>query len=275
MSDGARLAVSSIAWAPQQDLDARALFRRVGVRGIELTPLKYWPTAPDVSPQAVAECRAFWSDAGMEIIALQGILFGKTDAMLFASDRERAALEELLVGMAHLAAGLGARTVVFGAPANRRRGSLTEDEAVANAVPMFQRVGDAYASVGCALAIEPNPPRYGADFCRTIAEVQTLVRAVGHPGVRLHLDAGAIVIQDETRAAVTSAASEAQHFHISEVDLVAVGAGTVDHAQIGRWLHEGGYDGWHSIEMRPPADETFEEAMARAVLIALESYGLE
>ncbi len=246
-----KLAVSSLAWAPAEDVAVRALLVERGVRGIELAPLKYWPSALDASAGTLAEYRTGWTDAGIAIVALQGILFGKPDLQLFGSGGQRTALEDHLATIARVAEALGAPIVVLGAPGNRLRGSLTEDEAIASAIPMLRRLASQYASRGCALCIEAAPPAYGGDFVRDLAEASLLVEAVGHPGFGLHLDAGAVAIAGEPDAEVVRAARQARHFHISEVGLGPLGSGTVDHRRVARALCDARYGGWLSIEMRP------------------------
>ena len=266
------LAVSSLAWDPAQDAVVRALLVERGVAGVELAPLKYWPSAPDVPAVALAETAAAWADAGISVVALQGILFGRPELQLFGSDGQRAAIEQHLAGMARVAAGLGAGVLVFGAPANRRRGALLEDEAVASAIPLLRRVAAACDGSGCVLCIEPAPPRYGGDFVRDLAEAMRLVEAVGHPGFGLHADAGAMGICDETDEQIVLAARGARHFHVSEVDLVPVGSGTVDHWRIGHALREGGYDRWLSIEMRPVEAGHLAHTMAGAIDVSRKAY---
>ena len=263
-----KLAVSSLAWAPAEDVAVRALLVEHGVCGIELAPLKYWPSAPDVPAGTLAEYRAGWADAGIAIVALQGILFGKPDLQLFGSDRQRSALEEHLGGIARVAEALGAPVIVLGAPGNRLRGALTEDEAIASATPMLRRLASQYAARGCALCIEAAPPAYGGDFVRDLAEASQLVEAVGNPGFGLHLDAGALTVAGELDAEVVRAARQARHFHISEVGLGPLGSGTVDHPHIAGALRDAGYAGWLSIEMRPVT----LPMISRAIEVALVAY---
>lgn len=272
MTRSIKLAISSLAWEPAQDQAVRALFVQRGVRGVELAPLKYWSSAPEVAPNALADYRAEWADAGVSIVALQGILFGRPDLRLFGSVEQRASLEQHLAGMAAVAEGLGAGVLVFGAPGNRLRGTLTEEAAIASAAPSLRRVAAACEARGCMLCIEPNPLRYGGDFVRDLTEATRLVQAVGHPGFGLHIDSGAIAINTEPDAEVVRAAGVARHFHISEVDLVPVGSGSVDHRRIGRSLREGGYDGWLSIEMRPLDPARLLVDMEQAIDVAQEAY---
>jgi sugar phosphate isomerase/epimerase len=191
---------------------------------------------------------------------------------LFGSLDEQTALENHLIGMARLAGILGAQVLVFGAPRNRLRGALSEDEAITQATPLLRRVAAVMHEHGCALCIEPNPPRYGGDFVRTSTEALRLVRAVDHVGFGLHLDTGALTISDASDEEVVDAARHARHLHISEIDLVPVGAGTVDHARLGTLIRGAGYDRWASIEMRAVPDESLLAVVQQALDVGSGAY---
>jgi D-psicose/D-tagatose/L-ribulose 3-epimerase len=268
------LAISSLAWEPAQDDIVRASLRRRGVTGVELAPLKYWPLAPAVPATAAREYAARWTDAGVSIVALQAILFGLPELQLFGSSAQQRAFEDHMVGIAALCGDLNASVIVFGAPKNRLRGALTEEEAMARAAPLLRRIALAAHDRGCKLCVEPNPPRYGGDFVRTTSEAMRLVREVDHPGFALHLDAGALSIASENDEQIVAAANTAAHFHVSEIDLVPVGSGTVDHQRIGALLQQAGYARWSSIEMRPPAgqEDALILAIDRAIDVAREHY---
>lgn len=269
------LAVSSLAWEPAQDEIVRAALRRLDVKGIELAPLKYWPRAPEVPGSELRDYAARWTDAGIAIVALQAILFGRSDLQLFGSPAQQTAFVEHMIGIATICGELGASVIVFGAPKNRLRGTLSDGDAVARATPLLTRIAAAASDRGCTLCVEPNPPRYGGDFVRTTTEAAELVRAVNHPGFGLHLDAGALVIAAETDDEIVAAARMAAHFHVSEIDLAPIGSGTVDHRRIAALLDRGAYARWKSIEMRLPSttDAGLLASIDRAVAVARESYG--
>ena len=269
-----KLAVSSLAWDPAQDSAVQELMLAAGVTGVELAPLKYWPDAPDVNARSLTDYRATWADAGISIVALQGILFGKPDLQLFGSAEQRLAFERHLVGMAKVAEGLGASIMVLGAPKNRLRGALPAERASADAAESLRRVAHACTECGCVLCIEPAPNHYGGDFVRNLDEGVALVRAVDHPGFALHVDAGAIAICGETDERILDALrSTARHFHISEVDLLPIGSGTVDHARLGRLVRASGYDRWLSIEMKPIGAASLLPILGQAIDQARQAYG--
>lgn len=268
-----KLAVSSIAWNPSQDDVMRAMLARHGVTGVELAPLAYWPAAPEVAPSVLADYRARWADVGISVVALQGVVFGKPELQLFGSAEQQRAFTDHLVGMVRLAAGVGAQTVVVGAPTNRFRGVLPEDEAIVTAASLLRRVAVVAAELGVVICVEPIPTRYGADFVRTTAEAVSLVQAVDHPGFGLHLDAAELSINGVGDDEVIKAARSARHFHISEVDLAPVGSGTVDHARLGRLLRRAGYDGWVSVEMKRIEPDARAEHLEQAICLSSVAYG--
>ena len=268
-----KLAISSLAWEPADDTAVRALLARRGVRGIELAPLKYWPSPPGVAPQTLSAYSAEWADAGIAIIALQGILFGFPELRLFGSAAQQDALERHLVDMTAIASALGASVLVLGAPRNRLRGELSEEEAIEQAAPLLRRVGVAAQDRGCVLCVEPTPHRYDGDFVRSIQEAERLVDVVAHPGVALHLDAGAISIVDEPDDVVRHGAHRARHFHASEIDLLPLGAGTVDHRRLAGLLRASEYAHWCSVEMRPIAPHALLRTINDALDVALLAYG--
>ncbi len=269
-----KLAFSSLAWEPAQDALVRATLARRGVTGIEVAPLKYWPQAPDVPSATLASFRYKWTQAGISIVALQGILFGLPDLQLFGSPEQQDAFERHLVSMCTLAGNLGARVVVLGAPKNRIRDPLTEEAAVEQAAPLFRRVAAAAHDVDVMLCLEPMPRMYGADFICTTDEALRLVDAVNHPGFGMHFDAGASAINGEPAAVVLRALQVAQHYHASEVDLLPLGSGTVDHHQLGAMIRAARYDHWLSIEMRGLPTEPVVETIERAIDVAMETYEL-
>ena len=266
------LAVSSLAWDPSRDDEVRILLSSRGVRGVEIAPLKYWPGVTDVSPRVLRVFRETWEDAGISIVALQGILFDMPELQLFGAPPQQDAFESHVGAVCRLAGTLGAQAVVLGAPKNRIRGSLGEEAAIAAASPLLRRIASVADEAGTVLCVEPTPPRYGGDFVRNSPEALHLVRAVDHPGFGLHLDAGALEISAEADEVALEAARAARHFHISEIDLVPVGSGTVRHEKLGALLGQAGYVGWTSIEMRPVPGSDLLGALDRAIDVARVAY---
>lgn len=267
-----KLAASNIAWDPAEDDAVGRILRDRGFAGVEVAPSKRWESPIDATAKEIAGYRAEWEKRGLQIVAMQALLFGRPDLQLFGSATVRLALREYLTLLIEMANGLGARALVFGSPKNRRRGKMPLAEATDIAVEFFREVGAVAVSRSCVICIEPNPPSYDCDFINTTTEAVALCERIGSRGVKVNGDAGAIATNGEDpNATLTGAATWLGHFHASEPSLAEVG-GSPTHRLAAEALRSAQYDGWVSIEMR--AGETSRpDAVARAADCVRRVYG--
>lgn len=248
------------------------MMRAAGITGVELAPTLVWSDPLRATSAEVQRVRGWWEDGGVSIVALQALLFGRPDLTLFDGEAARRSMLDHLTGMMDLAAQLGARPLVFGSPMNRRLGERPLAEAWQIAREFFAVAGVRAVERGVVLALEPNPRAYGCDFVQTAAEGLALVRAVGSPGFRLHLDAGALMLNAEPLPeTITESASELCHFHASEPQLLALGTGGVNHAACAAALRAIQYDGCVSLEMRAVTGPGTD--LSRVLLMLGEWYG--
>lgn len=270
-----RLAVSNIAWPPEADAAAAKLLADHGVAGVEIAPARVCERPWEAPSERIAAYRRFWEERGLPIVAMQALLFGRPELVLFADATARRSLRDHLLAIIDLAAGLGAERLVFGSPKNRLRGGLGRMQAEAIAVPFFRDLGRRAADRGVWLCIEPNPVEYGCDFLIDSREVIRFVERVGEAGLGVHLDAGGMRLAGESPADVVGRAGNRwRHFHASEPHLAAVGEGGVDHVAIAAALRHVGYDGFVSVEMvQGPASTSWHERLARSLAIVRAAYG--
>jgi sugar phosphate isomerase/epimerase len=288
-----RLAVSNIAWSPDEDDAVARVLRAHGVAGVELAPTKWRDDPFDAPRSAIAGLKREWNDRGFEVVSLQSLLFGHPALQLFGSDASRASLASFLCRVLDFAAGVGARAVVFGSPKNRVRGDLALDRAMDLARAFLLDIADHAAECGVAFCVEANPPGYGCDFVTTTAEAVALCRLVNHPAIRINGDLGGMTMSGEDPLhTIEMADGMIGHFHASEPQLAELGAGGAspggsahgnaiyeksDHVRAARGLAAVRYDRWVSIEMRAASAEAGSgenlAAVERAVRLALSAYG--
>lgn len=249
-----KLAVSNIAWPAAEHAAVLPALRELGVTGVEVAPTKLFPDPSAASPADVDAARGWWADQGFTVVAAQALLFGRPDLTLFDSVEVREQTLDYLARVLGTCGRLGAGACVFGSPKNRRRGALPEPAACDTAVSFFRRLAAHAADANTTVVLEANPPRYGADFVTRAAEAVELVRAVGHPAFRLHLDTACMTLAgDPVRETFDAGFPLLGHFHVSEPDLGVPGpGGTVDHAAFAAEQKRRGYAGWVSLEMREP-----------------------
>ncbi len=264
------LAISNIAWNPTEDDPVAEVLRRHGVTGVEIAPTKRWDKPLEAPPREVADYRRDWADRGLEIVAMQSLLFGRPDLQLFGDATSRVSLGEYLRGIIDLGAALGAKALVFGSPKNRLRGTMSDADTAAIAVDFFHMVGEHALSRDLALCLEPVPPRYGADFLTTPAEALELCRRIDHPGIRLNADLGAMTLSGEDpRTFIEGAAPFIAHYHASEPDFVELGSDD-EHERAAQGLASVGFLGWVSIEISARGENI--AAVERSVCRATAAY---
>lgn len=246
-----KVAISNIAWHPGQDAAVADLLAALGIGGVEIAPTAIWEQPTRCDRSELDAYRAWWSDRGIQIVAIQALLYGQPDLLVFGDARTRKRTLAYLQEMIRVAARLGARAMVFGSPSNRLRADVDSLRALEIAAEMFHTLGETAHRAGTRLCIEANAPAYGCDFIQTTAEAIELVRQVDHPGFRLHLDTSTMVLNGEDYGAVIAAGAPlAAHFHVSEPHLERVGEnGSIDHEQVATALRASGYSHWVSIEM--------------------------
>lgn len=263
------LAVSNIAWTPDQDDAAHALLSDLGVQALEIAPTRWWPDLSRVSRAQVADARASLARFGLRPVAFQAVLFGQPHLAVFGNSA--AACEAYLSTVVDLAASFGATAIVFGSPKQRLRGTLTFDEAIADSTPLWRRLGEHAAGRGVRFCLEPNPLEYGADFMTNIAETTAVIRAAGSPGIWLNVDGGELAINAEQLPEVLETCRDRiGHFHISEPHLGPLEKSFDRHRTYAHALLSTGYDGIVSIEMRGQPDGLI--AVEKAVRMAAAAY---
>lgn len=253
------LAVSSLAWRPEEERDILTILRHWQVGGIELAPASLipdWHWGPGVAE----EYRSKMQDHGLKIVALQGIFFGIKGLALFGDRTGQDRLVQHCAWVANLAVRLGASVCVFGAPTLRRPGRPFA-EAKSEAVEVLGRCAEAVFAEGVALAFEPNPEIYGCSFATTLAEAWEVVKSVDHPGLGVQWDSGQIEIsgaQDED--ALVASADRCLHAHASEPGLRPLAPSTVAHARLAVALRRSASP-WLSLEMKAAGVSVLHNAL--------------
>ncbi len=268
-----RLAISNIAWDVVEDDVVASLLHRHGVDAIDIAPGKYFSEPVKATDTEIMYVKNRWRDCGIEITGMQALLFGTTGLNVFGGLKTQEAMLHHLSAVCRIGAGLGATRLVFGSPKNRDRTGLSDQEAMTVAVSFFRRLGSIAQSYGVVFCLEPNPVCYGANFMITSAETAKVVELVNHPAIKMQLDAGALTINNEDPMAVLRLYSPLiGHVHASEPDLLTLGDGGTEHANVADALRHYLPDHVVSIEMLAAKNELHEISIERALNVAKNYY---
>ncbi len=268
-----KIAISNLAWSIAEDTSVAQILQALEIKGVEIAPTKIWKNPLQTSPDEINAYKTFWQRQGIQIVAMQSLLFGRPDLTLFREPEKRRETFDYLSSLIKLGNQLGAEILVFGSPKNRQRGSLTFSEAEAISLSFFSELGKVAKDYDVKFCLEPNPQVYECDFITNAQQGYELVTKINHQGLGLHLDAAGMTLSNEDiKLMLEKTIDKLCHFHISEINLEIITEGDVNHQLFGKSLARLNYSGWKSIEMR--AKNTVDDLVniTKALEIAIKYY---
>jgi sugar phosphate isomerase/epimerase len=230
---------------------AFAFARECGYTAVEIAPFTIDTYATNVTAAKRAEIVQQAKAAGLEIIGLHWLL-AKTEGFYLttpdAAVRKKTA--DYLVELVRLCRDLGGHLMVLGSPKQRNLlPGVTHDEAMKYAADTLRQMAPALDHYGVTLALEPLGPEEG-DFLRTADLGVELMKMVGSPRCRLHLDVKAMASEAKPVCdIIRDNASAMVHFHANDPNRRGPGMGAVDFVPIFQTLLDINYNGWVSVEV--------------------------
>lgn len=244
------LAVSNIALTAYDHVAELGRLPELGLAALEVAPSRVWKdTWQGLTPDRVAAYRRVVDGAGLRVVGLHSLFYDHPELGLFRDAETRARSLDFLVHLSAVCRDLGGRTLIWGG--GRRRDTVPEVAARAEAEAFMAELCQRIEDHGTVFCFEPLGPDE-SDFINSAFDALAIVEAVNHPGLRMQLDAKALVANGEATAEpFRAAAPHLVHFHANEPDLGVLGtSGTVDHRALGGFLRDIGYEGFVSIEQR-------------------------
>ena len=234
---------------PIEDIFKEA--KDAGYEAVEIAPFTLAEDIRTISLEKRQEIRKVAESCGMKILGLHWLLVSPEGLHINHPDETvRRRTEGYLGALIDFCADLGGEILVFGSP--KQRGKVegqSYEEAWRLARESFSAVLNQAADRGVIIALEPLAPTEAA-FFTTADEVIKFIREVGHPHLRLHLDAKAMM--SEARPIpqiIEEAAANLAHFHANDANRRGPGFGDTDFLPIFRALQKINYQGFVSVEV--------------------------
>lgn len=267
-----KLAVSNIAWDSSEDGEA---YREVSARGfgLEISPSRVFGSVKAASKGKIREFSAGLAGKGIEVVAMQALLYGRDDLKVFEGEEKRRETMGVLKKCVDIGAQVGAAALVFGSPRNRLMPAGKEKESESVAVDFFGEIGDYAFQNGVFFCVEPNPKEYGANFLCTTDEAAGFVKKVKSKGLKINLDCGAVALNGENDKAVGDAVRFAGHVHASEPFLAPLNGENPVHRSVAEILLKKKYRGAVSIEMKKTREKGNVEQITGAMDFLKGIYG--
>jgi sugar phosphate isomerase/epimerase len=146
---------------------------------------------------------------------------------------------------------------VFGCPKNRAYPGRFDAE---TAHSFFYSLGSFALEHNTVLAIEANPVIYNTNFLNTTSEALDFVKKINCEGLKVNLDFGTIIQNNENIDDYSDDIFYINHIHISEPNLELIQKRS-EHKKLADMLKEKCYSGYVSIEMKNHDIEKVHETL--------------
>ncbi|GEP50028.1 hypothetical protein FNO01nite_07000 [Flavobacterium noncentrifugens] len=259
-----KLSISNIAWTSEDDHMMYAFLQEAGFSGLEIAPTRIFSENPYEHLEAAADFSdQLKENFQLEISSMQSICFGRNEA-IFGTKDEREAIFNYVKKSIDFAAAMHCNNLVFGSPKNRIIGTNQMDVAF----DFFGKLGCYADSKGTVMALEPNPDIYGTNFINTTQQAIDFVKEAAVPGLKINLDFGTFLHNNESLDLISDHLPLMNHIHISEPYLEKIEHREL-HRELAILLKEQQYDRFVSIEMKNLNDI---EAVKKTVLYLKETF---
>ena len=218
-----QLSISNIAWDAKDDLKVAPLLNKHDVKYIDIAPSKYFKDFKEASITEIKQVKDTWRKQGISINGMQSLMFGTKDLNLFGDNLVQSIMLDHLSSVCRIGELLDARYLVFGSPKNRDCSVVDKNIRDDIALDFFYRLGEIAKHYNVTICLEPNPELYGANFLTTTQDTYDFVSKLNHPNVRMQLDTGTMLVNQEAASVIEQVKAMIGHVHLSQNHLTVLG----------------------------------------------------
>ena len=111
-----------------------------------------------------------------------------------------------------LACSNGVKNLVFGCPLNRKDNSDGGDKVF---IDFMTKLGDYIGKHDLIISIENNSKKYGCEYLNTISEVGDITKRINHPKIKMMVDIGNCIMEDDPLESLLGYSELIHHVQIS------------------------------------------------------------
>lgn len=240
-----KLSISNLAWSMPEDELVYEQMQKYGFTGLEIAPTRVWEENPyERGMEAKDWVEKLKVRHGVSIPSMQSIWYGRSEK-IFGSKAERQALIDYTKKAIRFAEAIGCGNLVFGCPRNRFFPDRTNPQI---GIDFFREIGNYAVVHHTCIGLEANPPIYQTNYINTTQQALDIISEVGSQGLKLNLDVGTMISNEEDVSLLEGKVKLINHVHISEPFLKPIKKHSL-HRELATFLRRAGYDRYISIEM--------------------------
>ncbi|MGM0607253.1 MAG: sugar phosphate isomerase/epimerase family protein [Candidatus Muiribacteriota bacterium] len=241
-----KLSISNIAWEKKHDILIFNYLKKKKFKSIEVAPCRIFENSPYSKLSQISKYSIFLKKKyNLEICSVQSIWTGRKEK-LFKSNSERKFLLNYSKKAIDFASHAGAHNIVLGSPANRYMYDKSQFEMASD---FFNSLGEYALKRNIFFSIEPNPVIYNTNFINTTHEAFEFVKKVNSKGIKVNVDTGTMICNNEDIDVLNNNFFLINHVHISEPYLKLIKKRKF-HKKLSDFLKKKKYNKFVSVEMK-------------------------
>lgn len=209
-----KLSISNIAWGSESDTIIYDKLKSVGFQGLEIAPTRIFTSQPYTHiEEARVWASQLYENYGLKISSMQSIWYGRQEK-IFGDKYDRRVLVSYTKQAILFAEAIKCRNIVFGCPRNRDTDDVSGNLDIA--INFFKELGDYALEHNTIVALEANPSIYHTRFMNTTEQAVEMACKSLSKGIKVNVDLGTIIYNDENIQYLRQIAKYVNHVHISE-----------------------------------------------------------
>jgi len=202
------LCISNICTNLISQLQFSQILKVLGFKHVEVAPTKF------VSWEKMSLLDlSVYKNNEINVYSFQSITFNLNDLNIF--NENSSLLLSHIKNVIDLAFKNNVKKIVFGCPKNRKILYDNIDNKII-AVEFFKELGKYCENKNIIICIEPNSKKYGCNFINTIDEALELVSEINSNNIKLMVDLGNIIMENDDITKVILLKEKIHHIHISQ-----------------------------------------------------------
>ena len=236
-----KLTISNIAWTKEDTNRVYDFLRKNNIDAIEIAPSIFKENPYD----NINEIKEMIEEINFKVPSMQSILFKRTENIFYSDEEMEETLKYLYKGI-DFASAINCYNLVFGSPRNR---NVNNEEEYNRSIIFFKKLNEYLSKKDVYLALEANPTIYNTNFLNTTKDVVEYLNKINCNHIKLNLDLGTIITNNEGLDNIKNYMDKISHVHISEPYLEIIKKRDI-HKELLKILKENNYDKYVSIEMK-------------------------
>jgi sugar phosphate isomerase/epimerase len=209
------LCVSNISNSSLPHEQYYSILKHYGIKHIEIAPTKFYKWdelfCNIIKFKKIKEIKEQLDLFDLRLSSFQSITYTICNN-IFDDNNDIVLLH--LKNVIDLACSVGVNNLVFGCPKNRKiidNAMLNDDTFVV----FFKKLGDYIGERDVIISIENNSKKYDCNYLNTINDVGKIVNKINHPKIKMMVDVGNCVMEDDNIEDLLNYKDIINHIHIS------------------------------------------------------------